>query len=369
MSPLEGLLVLDFSTLLPGPMTSLILAEAGATVIKIERPGRGDEMRSYVPRVGDDSINFHLLNRGKKSIAIDLKAAGAVDRLKSLIEKADVLIEQFRPGVMDKLGLGYEAVRALNPKLIYCSITGWGQTGPKSQVAAHDLNYMAETGILGLSAGNDGAPVIPPVLIADLAGGTYPAVMNIMFALRQRDQSGLGTYLDVAMGDSLFNFAYWGLGNGVAVNAWPQSGKDLVTGGSPRYQIYRTSDGRHVAAAPLEDKFWGNFCRIIELPDALRDSDASGEVIAAVAGRIAAKTADQWRHLFDGQDVCCSIVVDLKTGVDDPHTVARQLFARRLIADGKSLPALPVPVMPQFLSGRMDDSAPSLGENNSLLES
>jgi len=210
LSPLDGILVLDFSTLLPGPMASLMLAEAGAQVIKIERPGSGDEMRSYEPKVDADSVNFHVLNRGKRSISIDLKATDAVERLRPLIERADVVIEQFRPGVMDRLGLGAAAVHAINPRIIYCSITGWGQTGPKAQTAAHDLNYMAETGLLGLTGGRDSAPVLPPVLAADIAGGSMPAVINILLALRQRDQSGKGAVLDIAMGESLFCFAVLG---------------------------------------------------------------------------------------------------------------------------------------------------------------
>ena len=196
--PLAGITVLDFSTLLPGPLAGLILAEAGARVIKIERPGQGDEMRSLEPKLGADSVNFALLNRGKRSIAIDLKAEGARNRLLPLIREADVLLEQFRPGVMDRLGLGYEALSSENPRLIWCSITGYGQSGPKAQVAAHDLNYIAETGMLGLSAGSDGAPVIPPALIADIAGGAYPAVINILLALQQRAQTGQGCRLDVS---------------------------------------------------------------------------------------------------------------------------------------------------------------------------
>ncbi|NMY13631.1 CoA transferase [Pseudomonas veronii] len=148
MQPLEGLLVLDFSTLLPGPCASLLLADAGARVVKIEKPGKGDEMRSYEPKVGEDSINFSMLNRGKQSLAIDLKAPDSLARLRPLIERADVLIEQFRPGVMERLGLGYEVVWRINPQLVYCSITGWGQTGPKAGNAGHDLNYLAETGVL-----------------------------------------------------------------------------------------------------------------------------------------------------------------------------------------------------------------------------
>lgn len=363
MRPLEGLLVLDFSTLLPGPLASLMLAEAGARVVKIERPGRGDEMRSYEPRVGEDSVNFVLLNRGKQSLAIDLKAPDAIERLKPLLKTADVIIEQFRPGVMDRLGLGYEAVRRLNPKLVYCSVTGWGQSGPKAQVAAHDLNYMAETGVLGLSAGADGAPVLPPVLAADVAGGTMPAVINILLALRQRDLTGYGCHLDVAMGDNLFTFLYWALGEGFTGNGWPQGGQSLVTGGTPRYQIYRTADDRYVAAAPLEDKFWENFTAIIDLPEPLRDPSAPVEAVkAAVAERIAARTADEWGAAFAGKDVCCSIVATLEEAVADAHVAARGLFAHTLKVDGRELPALPVPLAPVFRPTATRAAAPRLGE-------
>lgn len=367
MQPLDGVLVLDFSTLLPGPLASLVLAEAGALVVKIERPGRGDEMRSYEPKIGEDSINFHMLNRGKQSIAIDLKAPESVARLKPLIERADVLVEQFRPGVMDRVGLGYDAVRRLNPKLIYCSITGWGQTGPKAQRAAHDLNYMAETGVLGLSAGADGAPVVPPVLAADVAGGALPAVINILLALRQRDHTGVGCHLDVAMGDNLFTFLYWALGEGFAGAGWPKGGESLVTGGSPRYNIYRTSDGRYLAAAPLEEKFWQNFARIIDLPDEMRRPEApAGVAIEAVAERIAGKSAAEWQDAFAGEDVCCSIVATLDDAVADPHVEARGLFMYSLKADNQELPALPVFVVPEFRDPARA-AAPRLGETRDLL--
>lgn len=368
MRPLEGVLVLDFSTLLPGPLASLMLAEAGARVIKIERPERGDEMRSYEPKLGQDSVNFAMLNRGKQSIAIDLKAADAVERLKPLIQRADVLLEQFRPGVMDRLGLGYEALRRLNPKLIYCAITGWGQTGPKANVAAHDLNYMAEAGILGLTGGPDGAPVLPPILAADIAGGAFPAMINILLALRQRDQTGQGCMLDVAMADNLFTFNYWGLGNGFAGAGWPKSGAELLTGGSPRYRIYRTADDRYLAAAPLEDKFWENFARIIMLPEELRLAQAYPQtVIAAIAAIIASRSAAQWQAAFAGQDVCCSIVATLEEAAMDPHFAARKLFAHALKAGGREIPALPVPVALAFRSSSNRAVAPALGETTDPL--
>ena len=247
--PLEGVKVLDFSTLLPGPVCTLILAEAGAEVIKIERPGAGDEMRTYVPRSGADSVNFALLNRGKQSIAIDLKDPDQRERLMPMIREADVVVEQFRPGVMDRLGLGYEALAQINPGIIYCAITGYGQSGPRAMVAAHDLNYVSESGMLSLTAGADGAPVLPPALIADIAGGAYPAVINILMALRERDRSGRGSKLDISMSDNLFTFLYWAIGEGTAGGDWARPGSGLVTGASPRYQIYRTADDQFVAAA------------------------------------------------------------------------------------------------------------------------
>ncbi|MGQ0751258.1 MAG: CaiB/BaiF CoA transferase family protein [Betaproteobacteria bacterium] len=368
MQPLHSIRVLDFSTLLPGPLATLLLAEAGAEVIKIERPGSGDEMRGYEPKFGTDSVNFALLNRGKRSIALDLKAHDAVARLEPLIRESDVIVEQFRPDVMDRLGLGYEAVAALNPRIVYCSITGYGQSGPRAQTAAHDLNYIAETGLLALSAGPDGAPVLPPALIADIGGGAYPAVMNILLALRARDASGRGCKLDVAMVDNLFAFMYWALGDGLAPDRWPQPGKALVTGGSPRYQIYRTRDDRFMAAAPLEAKFWQNFCDAIGLPaearDDARDPDATR---AAVAERIRARSADEWRAIFAGKDVCCSIVTSLKDALADPHVVARRLFRRQIAADGKTIPALPIPIAEIFRSDDERKGYPLLGEDRASL--
>ena len=359
--PLQDTLVLDFSTLLPGPFATLMLADAGATVIKIERAGSGDEMRGYEPKLGADSTNFQLLNVGKDSIVVDLKAKDAFKRMKPLVARADVVVEQFRPGVMDRLGFGYEALRAINPKLIYCAITGWGQSGPKSTVAAHDLNYMADAGLLGLSRGSDGAPVVPPVLVADLAGGAYPAVVNILLALLHRDRTGEGAYLDIAMGENLLPLAYWGLGNGFVAGQWPHGGDALVTGGSPRYQIYRTSDGRYLAAAPIEDRFWHNFCELIELAPALRDPKADpGEAIRAVAHIIAGRSADAWMKMFKGHDVCCSIVAGLQEAVADPHFAARGVFSRKIEVGETSIPALPTAIAARFRSN-VAPAAPLLG--------
>jgi len=365
--PLHDIRVLDFSTLLPGPFATLMLAEAGARVIKIERPGSGDEMRSYVPKLGADSTNFHLLNAGKESIEIDLKAKDSFERLRPLIAETDIVVEQFRPGVMDRLGFGYEALRTVNPRLIYCAITGWGQNGPKASVAAHDLNYMAEAGLLGLSKGSDGAPVVPPVLVADLAAGALPAVINILLALRRRDQAGEGSYLDIAMGENLLPLAYWGLGGGFAAGDWPKGGDALVTGGSPRYQIYRTADDRFLAAAPIEERFWMTFCGLIGLSAELRGSDADPEMVKRVVGEIiASRTADVWRALFSGHDVCCSIVASLEEAVADEHFAARGTFARKVVAADGSIPAIPAPIAACFREPG-DRSAPLLGAHTEAL--
>ncbi|HJV87549.1 MAG TPA: CaiB/BaiF CoA-transferase family protein [Noviherbaspirillum sp.] len=365
MRPLEGVRVLDFSTLLPGPLATLVLAEAGAEVIKIERPGRGDEMRSYMPKFGDDSVNFAMLNRGKRSIAIDLKEKGVVDKLRGLIESADIVVEQFRPGVMDRLGLGYEALSAINPKIIYCAITGYGQTGPRASVAAHDLNYVAESGMLGLSAGADGAPVLPPALIADIAGGTYPAVVNILLALRQRDRTGKGCKLDIAMADNLFTFLYWAIGNGLAAGEWPTPGGDLVTGGTPRYQIYRTKDNKFLAAAPLEDKFWANFIDAVGAPqELLDDSQSPATVKARIQDIIGARTAEHWDAAFEGKDVCCAIVATMQEAMANPHFRERGVFSRELASGGKRITALPVPVQDDFRGSDASSGYPALGEAN-----
>jgi len=368
MQPLAGIRVLDFSTLLPGPLATLLLAEAGAEVIKIERPGRGDEMRSYAPKLGADSVNFALLNRGKRSIAIDLKAPGAVTQLAPLLRSADVIVEQFRPGVMDRLGLGYDALKQINPRLIYCAITGYGQHGPRAEVAAHDLNYAADAGMLALAAGADGAPVLPAALLADIGGGSYPAVINILFALRQRERTGEGCKLDIAMGDNLFTFMYWALGNGLAADAWPRPGGELVTGGSPRYNIYRTRDDKFIAAAPLEQKFWENFCEAIQLPADLReDAKDARATHQAVADAIRQKTAAEWQKCFSGKDVCCCVMTTVKEAIADPHFAARGVFAHKLAADGRSIAALPVPVADVFRSHEAASGYPALGEANQLL--
>lgn len=364
---LEGLKVLDFSTLLPGPMASLFLADAGAEVIKIERPGSGEEMRGYVPKWGADSVNFNMLNRGKKSLALNLKDADARLVLDPLLREADVVIEQFRPGVMARLGLGYDDVKVVNPDIVYCSISGYGQTGPKALRAGHDLNYIGDAGLLALSHGDAERPVLPPALIADIAGGTYPALLNILLALRARDAGKGGAHLDIAMAENLFPFLYWAMGDGQAAGDWPGNGDGLVTGGSPRYQLYTTADGKTLAAAPLEDKFWAAFCDAIGLDDALRDDATDPEATRdAVAARIAAQPAAHWEQVFEAADCCCTLLRDVREALRDPHFTARGIFSRRLSnEDGATIRAVPTPVV-RVLAADPEGTAPAprLGADN-----
>jgi alpha-methylacyl-CoA racemase len=359
MQPLAGLLILDFTTLLPGPLASLMLAEAGAEVIKIERPG-GEEMRRFPPLLDGESAPFALLNRGKKNLTLDLKNGADRATLIPLVKRADILIEQFRPGVMTRLGFGYDEAREINPRLIYCSISGYGQSGPRVEEAGHDINYIGNTGLLDLQPGPIDRPVVPPMLAADIAGGSFPAVINILLALRARDQSGQGCHLDIAMTDAMFTFGWYALALGAASGNFPEPGKMWLVGGSPRYQLYPTKDGKIVACGALEQKFWLAFTAAIGL--AAEFIDAQHEPTRdAVAKLIAERTAEEWRPIFAAADCCATIVTPLEEAMRDPHFVGRGLFAHGVeTASGKLLPALPLPIAPQFREAPSAKKAPSL---------
>jgi crotonobetainyl-CoA:carnitine CoA-transferase CaiB-like acyl-CoA transferase len=365
---LAGVKVIDFSTLLPGPLASLFLAETGAEVIKIERPEIGDEMRSSYPKWKEQSVSFSMLNRGKKSLSLDLKDPDSLKVLKTIIKEADVIIEQFRPGVMKRLSLDYDSMKKINEKIIYVSITGYGQEGPKSLVAGHDLNYIGNTGLLSLSMGSGDNPVVPPALIADIAGGSYPAVINILLALRKRDINEKGSFIDISMSDNLFPFMFWGLGSGFSQNNWPGNADSILSGGSPRYNIYKTSDGGYVAAAPLEDRFWNKFCEAIDLPKKyLNMKNKEQEVIHKVRDIIVLKNKNYWLKVFNKADCCCSIVKSMEEAINDNHFKVREIFSRKISNDeGQEIPALPIPIDNQFRKGKMSEEAPKLGFHNNL---
>jgi alpha-methylacyl-CoA racemase len=352
--PLEGVLVADFTTLLPGPLATLMLAEAGAEVIKIERPG-GEDVRRFPPIRNGNSAPFAILNRGKKNFVADLKDEKDKAAVWALIERADVLVEQFRPGVMERLGFGYEAVRARNPKIIYCSISGYGQQGPRRTEAGHDINYIAATGLLSLAPGPIDRPVVPPALIADIGGGTFPAVANILLALLGRAKTSEGTYIDIAMTDAMFTFAWYALATYHATGRNPLPGELRHNGGSARYQLYPTNDGKIVACGALEQHFWLAFAKAIGLPsefvDDERDPKATAEAVRKI---VASKSAAHWQPLFAAADCCVTIVATLEEALADRHFVERGLFKWQVSApDGHTMPAVPVPIAPQF---RVDET-------------
>ncbi|MGE3990624.1 CaiB/BaiF CoA transferase family protein [Pseudorhodoplanes sp.] len=349
MQPLSGIRIVDLTNLLPGPLATLMLAEAGAEVIKIERPG-GDDLRRYAPNWQGTGAAFSLLNRGKTIRTLDLKTREGVRALHQLLEDSDVLVEQFRPNTMEKLGFGFDSVSSLNPRLIYCSISGYGQQGPRAGEAGHDLNYISSTGLLSLQPGPPDRPVIPPALIADIAGGSFPAVINILLALRQRDRTGTGCHLDIAMSDAMFTFAWRALSGYWATGAMARSGQRELTGSAARYRLYPAKDGGIIACAAIEEHFWQRFVALIGLGEALaddsRDPDATIEAVAAI---LASRGASEWEPLFAEADCCVTIVRSLEEALGDPHFIARGLFARRVGgAAGGTLPALPVPIDPQF---------------------
>ena len=363
---LEGIKVIDFSTLLPGPLASLFLSETGAEVIKIEKPGVGDEIRLSNPQWGEQSVSFSLLNRGKKSLSLDLKDPKNLKILIPILKEADIIIEQFRPGVMKRLGLDYESIKKINQDIIYVSITGYGQYGPKSMVAGHDLNYIGNAGLLSISMGRENDTVVPPALVADIAGGSYPAVINILLALRKRDLNKEGSYIDLSMTENLFPFMFWGLGSGFAHNKWPGNSDGVLSGGSPRYNIYKTSDGSYVAAAPLEDRFWNKFCEAIELPKKfIKMQNDQEKVIQEIRKIIGQKNKDYWLEVFNKADCCCSIVKSIEEAINDNHFKVRKIFENKIINNlGEEIPALPIPVDMQFRKDQKRASAPSLGNIN-----
>lgn len=367
--PLDDLTVIDFTTLAPGPLASLMLSNAGAEVIKVERSGIGDEMRIYKDAFGDNGVTFALLNAGKKSIAADLKDNVSINEIKSLIKECDVVLEQFRPGVMSRLGLGYDDLSAINSRLIYCSITGFGQTGPKASVAAHDLNYVADTGMLAIGDTSSGKPSIPQLLAADLAAGSYPAVMNILLALHRRVRTGRGCYIDVSMTDCLFPLMFWCLGLGWGTGDWPRYGNQLLTGGSPRYQVYATADGRYLAVAALEDRFWDVFCTAIGFDrDSIDETAKPQDVVAAIQGIIQSKSSACWKETFVDKDACAVIASTLEEAVGDAHYIARGVFDRKIRTDeGDIINALPMPFAECLMdSASIEKVVPALGEHNKL---
>lgn len=344
--PLAGIRVVDFSGLLPGPLATLMLRRAGAEVIKIESPG-GDAMRTLPD---DGGRLFSILNRGKRSVCVDLKDARQKTKVIDLLAGADVVVEQFRPGVADKLGIGYADCRKRRDDIVYCSISGFGQSGPMRGFAGHDINYLAHTGMLDLFAGVDG-PVPPPMLLADVIGGAYPAFNNIVLALYKRLRNGAGSYIDIAMTNGLhaLNVPLVAQTH-PSRESEPQSALQL-DGSTARYRCYCCADGGWIAVGALEEKFWRRLCQLIELNDGYGSKNAADpQLIKAVAERFHLKSRHEWLQLFAGEDVCCNAVRDFADGLAE-------------VVDARDT-SLELPLAAQFDDDEIDHKAPALGEGN-----
>jgi len=329
--PLEGLKVLDLTRLLPGGFCSMLLADFGADVIKVEDTGLGDYVRWAPPfyegvEAGAGSALFLSLNRGKRSIRIDLKADAGKQVLLRLVRDADVLLESFRPGVLDRLGVGYERLRAENPRIVYAAITGYGQDGPGRERSGHDLNYLGLNGILGLSGEPDGPPVSSSAQIADLGGGALMAAVGVLIALRERERSGEGQLVDCSMFDGSLSFMAMLAAEMLAGGPVPQRGSVSLAGGIVCYRPYRCADG-YVTLGALEPKFWAEFCRGVGREDlAERAFDPPGsETHRAVCEIFAARTREQWRAFAAEHDCCLEPVLGLDEALDSELVAAREM--------------------------------------------
>jgi alpha-methylacyl-CoA racemase len=328
--PLDGLRVLDLSRLLPGGFCSLVLSDFGADVIKVEDTGPGDYVR-WAPPFYDGaeqsarSALFLALNRGKRSIRVDLKRSTGVDVLRRLAREADVLLESFRPGVLDRLGVGYEQLRSENRGLVYCAITGYGQDGPFTARSGHDMNYLGLNGLLGLTGDADGPPVQSAGQIADIGGGALMAVIGILVALRERERSGEGQLVDCSMFDGALSWLAMVAAEGFA-SRFARRGELQLAGAIACYRPYRCKDG-YVTLGALEPKFWSAFCRGVGREDLLGGAfDPPGsDTHRAVEEIFSGRTREQWREFASEHDCCLEPVLDLDEALDSELARARDM--------------------------------------------
>ncbi|AGI25494.1 hypothetical protein H681_18135 [Pseudomonas sp. ATCC 13867] len=321
--PLASLKILDFSTLLPGPFASLLLADMGAQVLRVESPTRMDLVRVLPPHVDGTSASHAYLNRNKRSVGLDLKQPQAVEVVKQLVQEYDIVLEQFRPGVMDKLGVGYEALKAINPKLIYVSITGYGQTGPLRDRAGHDINYLALAGVASYTGRRESGPLPLGVQLADIGGGSLHGVMGLLAAVIHRQQTGEGQQVDVSMTDCAFSLHGMAGAGYLAAGVEPEM-EGLALNGGSFYDYYRTRDGRWFSVGSLEPQFMQQFCAAIGRPElAARGLSPKPEEQQALKREIAIEFEKQdfeeWRERFAALDACVEPMLSLAEAVEHPQ--------------------------------------------------
>jgi len=323
---LDGLKVVDLTRLLPGPLCTMILGDYGAEVIKVEDPAAGDPTRAVGRVAEEDGLFFRILNRNKRSICLNLKNAAGIEIFRRLVNRGDVLVEGFRPGVMRRLGLDYEALKESNPGLVYVSISGYGQEGIYRHRAGHDLNYTALAGLLALSSAPGAGPVMPAVQIADIAGGSLLALSGILMALYRRSISGAGSYVDVSMTRGLLPWLSYAAVHLSDPEMLPRRGQGHITGAYACYNIYETADRKYMSLGALEPVFWQNFCVAVDRPDwkpLQYDQEKRLELIEAVRAMFKAEKREKWVALFTAFDACCEPVLDLDEAVE--HPLSREL--------------------------------------------
>ncbi len=334
--PLEGLHVLDLTRLLPGGYATLILADLGADVVKVEEPGKGDYVRWTPPMVGELSAAHIALNRNKRSLTLNLKAEEGRALFHRLAERSDVVIESFRPGVLERLGCGWKQLKELNPRLIYCAISGYGQDGPRSQQAGHDANYIGYAGVLSIIGEEGRRPSLPGVQVGDLAGGGMAAVIAILAALQRRATTGLGDFCDISMMDGAFSWLTIHAGEFVSTGNDPEREGMRLSGALPCYRVYPAADG-WITVGALEPQFWAALCEAIERPDLADDAYAVGErrseVIAQLETLFATKTRSEWMDVFAGKDVCVGPVNSFTEAFADEQIRARDMVVEGTVAE------------------------------------
>lgn len=334
--PLSSLKVLDFSTLLPGPFGTLVLADLGAEVLRVESPTRPDMIRMMPPFVAGQSAVHGYLNRSKRSLGIDLKKAGAKELIYALVKEYDIVVEQFRPGVMARLGVGYEELKKHNPQLIYCAITGYGQDGPYKDRAGHDLNYLALAGVGSYNGRSSTGPAPMGLQVADIAGGSFHAVMAILAAVIHRQQTGEGQMIDIAMTDAAFSLHGLAAANALVASDNPTPESTMLNGGS-FYDYYETRDGRWLSVAGLEPQFLQRFCAAIGAPELAQHGATTAPATVAtmkaeISAAIQAKPLAHWLAVFTDIDACVEPVLTVTEAAEHPQLQARGMVVQ--VADG-----------------------------------
>lgn len=366
MKPLSGITVLDLTRLLPGAVATMMLGDFGADVIKIEEPGTGDPARHSRAGIKRPGAYFLVTNRNKRSLTLNLKTEAGREIFLKLAAQADVVIEGFRPGVMERLGLSYATLKELNPRLIYCAITGYGQDGPYRLKPGHDANYLSTAGVLGVIGGKDGPPVLAGVQLADLAGGSLHAVIGVLLALQARERTGAGQFVDVSMTDSALSLMYVPFASYLANETQPPRGNDGLSGKYACYQLYETADGRYLSLGALEPKFWQEACRVLRCEhfiDQQFKSQAQTEMIGELRTRFKSRTAADWLAAFEGVDTCIALVNDIAEMIEDPQIKARGMIAEIEHPTEGTLKQIMPTVSLSETPGTMELPPPQLGEH------